>query len=354
MLKTIAATAAPDGRDRRKSDRAARRGREDAMMGDETGGRTRHSDFVLDTVQGGNRAGTSAVAASWCRSAIHHGLDPAQGRAVERVSGSDLARLREANGALLDAATPVLDSLFGSVGRTGCCVILADTAGVVLEARSGAGDAALFDAVGLTLGGQWSEAAEGTNGIGTCLVEERAVSILKGEHFASRNIGVSCMDAPIFDPCGQLVAALDVSSVRADHGEAMAGLVGALVQDAARQIEREFFCRHFADARIVHAPDAPGRGSSLLAVDRDDLVIGATRAARRRLGLGPARQLAPKPLADVLGQQAQGGFEDGERSVLRQALARSGGNVAAAARLLGIGRATMYRRMERAGLTGIH
>ncbi|MCH7629755.1 MAG: sigma-54-dependent Fis family transcriptional regulator, partial [Proteobacteria bacterium] len=31
-----------------------------------------------------------------------------------------------------------------------------------------------------------------------------------------------------------------------------------------------------------------------------------------------------------------------------------GGNVAAAARLLGIGRATMYRRMERAGLTGIH
>ncbi len=323
------------------------------MMAKDVGGTIRHSDFVLDTVQGGNRAGTSAVAASWCRSAIHHGLDPAQGRAVERVSGSDLARLREANGALLAAATPVLDSLFGSVGRTGCCVILADTTGVVLEARSGAGDAALFDAVGLTLGGQWSEAAEGTNGIGTCLVEERAVSILKGEHFASRNIGVSCMDAPIFDPCGQLVAALDVSSVRADHGEAMAGLVAALVQDAARQIEREFFCRHFAEARIVHAPDAPGRGSALLAVDRDDLVIGATRAARRRLGLGPARQLAPKPLADVLGQQG-GGFEDGERSVLRQALARSGGNVAAAARLLGIGRATMYRRMERAGLTGIH
>ncbi|MCJ2179250.1 helix-turn-helix domain-containing protein, partial [Novosphingobium album (ex Hu et al. 2023)] len=43
---------------------------------------------------------------------------------------------------------------------------------------------------------------------------------------------------------------------------------------------------------------------------------------------------------------------DGERAVLRQALARSNGNVAAAARLLGIGRATMYRRMERAGMAG--
>lgn len=314
----------------------------------------KHSDHVLNTVESGREAGTSPVAASWCRSALHHGLDPSTSGRAHRLGGAALEALREANGDLLAAATPVLDRLFGSVGLTGCCVILSDLDGIVLEARSGAGDAALFEAIGLSLGAQWSEAAEGTNGIGTCLVEQRPVTILKGEHFASRNIGVSCMDAPIFDPEGQLVAALDVSSARADHGEAMAGLITALVQDAAGQIEREFFCRHFAGARIVHAPDLAGRASALLAVDRDDLVIGATRAARRRLGLGAARKIAPKPLAHVLGQQSAPAFEDGERAVLRQALARSGGNVAAAARLLGIGRATMYRRMERAGLTGIH
>ncbi|MCW1382355.1 GAF domain-containing protein [Novosphingobium sp. KCTC 2891] len=317
-------------------------------------GRGKHSEHVLSTVESGRDAGTSAVAASWCRSALHHGLDPAGGRTGPRIGGAALDLLREANGPLLAAATPVLDTLFGSVGRTGCCVILSDVEGTVIEARSGAGDAALFDAIGLSIGAHWSEAAEGTNGIGTCLVEERPVSILKGEHFASRNIGVSCMDAPIFGPEGQLVAALDVSSARADHGEAMAALVAALVQDAARQIEREYFCRHYSGARIVHAPDAPGRGSALLAVDRDDLVIGATRAARRRLGLGAARALDPKPLADVLGQEAPAGFEDSERAVLRQALARSGGNVAAAARLLGVARATMYRRMERAGMIGMH
>lgn len=314
----------------------------------------KHSDRVLETVNSVSAAATSSVAASWCRSALHHGLDPAGERRAELIGGSDLSRLRAVNGELLAAATPVLDNLFGSVGRTGCCVILSDLDGVVLEARSNAGDAALFEAISLAAGGQWSEAAEGTNGIGTCLVEQRAVTILRGEHFASRNIGVSCMDAPIFDPEGQLVAALDVSSARADHGEAMATLISALVQDAARQIERDFFCRRFSDARIVYAPETPGKGSALLAVDRDDLVIGATRAARRQFSLDPGKLAKPRPLADVLGTGEQTGFEEGERAVLRQALARSGGNVAAAARLLGIGRATMYRRMERAGLGGMH
>ncbi len=318
-----------------------------------TGTSGKHSERVLATVHS-SAAATSSVAASWCRSALHHGLDPSAGRRAELIGGRALAQLRETNGELLAAATPVLDNLFGSVGRTGCCVILSNLDGVVLEARSGAGDSALFDAIGLTAGAEWSEAAEGTNGIGTCLVEARPVTILQAEHFASRNIGVSCMDAPIFDPDGQLVAALDVSSARADHGEAMATMISALVQDAARQIERDFFCRRFAQARIVYAPEAPGRGSALLAVDRDDLVIGATRAARRQFRLDTANLASPRPLADVLGTGEQSGFEDSERAVLRQALARSGGNVAAAARLLGIGRATMYRRMERAGMGGMH
>ncbi|WP_423605432.1 helix-turn-helix domain-containing protein [Sphingomonas sp. MS122] len=37
--------------------------------------------------------------------------------------------------------------------------------------------------------------------------------------------------------------------------------------------------------------------------------------------------------------------------MLRQALAQAGGNASRAARLLGIGRATLYRRMARAGVT---
>jgi transcriptional regulator of acetoin/glycerol metabolism len=57
------------------------------------------------------------------------------------------------------------------------------------------------------------------------------------------------MDAPIFDPDGRLIAALDISSARGDHDRTMAALIGALVQDAARSIERDLFCRRYSDAR---------------------------------------------------------------------------------------------------------
>ena len=44
------------------------------------------------------------------------------------------------------------------------------------------------------------------------------------------------------------------------------------------------------------------------------------------------------------------GFERAERAAVIRALTRTQGNVSAAARNLGIGRATMYRRMKRLGL----
>jgi transcriptional regulator of acetoin/glycerol metabolism len=327
---------------------------------DRTAPRKDHCDVVLDTVASGQAAARSAVAASWCRSALHHKLDPATHARRDRLEAGTIARLQDANGELLAAARPTLDRLYGNVGAVGACVIISDLDGVVLEARSNAADRALFDSVGLAAGAAWSEQAEGTNGIGTCLVEGRPITILRDEHFASRNVGVSCMDAPIFDPDGRLVAALDVSSARADiAGDALAGMIAALVQDAARTIERDFFCSRFSASRIVYVGAGIGRGregpavqgSALLAVDRDDLVIGATRTARRHLGLAARGGLAPLPLAQVLGEGGeQAGFDDAERAVLRQALARSGGNVAAAARLLGIGRATFYRRMDRVGM----
>ncbi|GAA4777959.1 helix-turn-helix domain-containing protein [Stakelama sediminis] len=310
----------------------------------------RHEDIVLDTVQSASSAATSHVAASWCRSALHHKLDPSGNGKPERVDSATLAALRETHTALLAVAAPVLDQTFHSVGRSGCGVILSDARGVILERRISDGDEAGFTAVGLAEGGRWGEDAEGTNGIGTCLFEGKPVVIHRDQHFASRNTGMSCMDAPVHDPHGRLVAALDVSSCRDDHSPAMADMIAALVRDAARRIERDYFCRHFADARIIFLADDTPTGTALLAVDTDDLVIGASRGARLRLGLDDAVLDRPCPVDQIMGADKPPSFEDRDRTILRQALARAGGNASEAARLLGIGRATLYRRMDRVGL----
>lgn len=312
----------------------------------------RHGDAVHEAVRSASRAATSVIAASWCRSALNHGLDPDGAPARDRLDDAALAAVRAENDLMLAVAAPVLDEMFRAVGRTGCAVILSDRRGVILERRAGAGDDDAFSAAGLVEGALWGEEDQGTNGIGTCLFEGKPVVIHRDQHFASRNVNISCMDAPVHDPHGRLAAAIDVSSCRDDHGTAMAEMVAALVRDAARRIERDLFCRHFADRRIIFLSEQAVSGSALLAVDRDDLVVGASRAARLRLGLNDAALATPQSLAQVLGEEAPPSFENADRAVLRQALAQAGGNASRAARLLGIGRATLYRRMARAGLTG--
>ena len=308
-----------------------------------------HNDHVFKVLSNDSAAAFSDVAASWCRSGVRHGLDPATLHERNLISGAELARLREKNGLLIEAARPLMDQLFTTVGAAGCAVMLSDAGGIILESRVMAADRMMFDEVGLTPGGIWGEETEGTNGIGTCLVERRPVTIYRDEHFASRNIGISCMDAPIYDAQGQLVGALDISSCRDDHSQAVATMVQKIVQDAARRIERSVFYHHFSGHRIIDANE-PGGDAALLAVDLDDLLIGATRAARLRFALTDDCMNGTKRAASLLGEDSAVSFEDAERTTLRKALAESGGNASAAAKLLGIGRATLYRRLEKAGI----
>lgn len=309
----------------------------------------RHQAAVDAVLHSSSSAGQSLVAASWCRSGLKHGLDAGADRPPELVSGSELTHRRQRHGLMLDVARPLLDQLFQTVSATGCAVMLSDNDGVILEARSLASDREMFDRVGLTPGGVWSESREGTNGIGTCLVEGRPVTIHRNEHFASRNIGISCMDAPVRDASGRLVGALDISSCREDHSAAMGMLVQKIVQDAARRIESGVFRAHFASHRIVDA-NLPGGDAALLAVDRDDLVIGATYAARHRFDLTDDCLVGRRSASEILGREEAPSFKDSERAVLRRALAQADGSATKAAQLLGISRATFYRRLEKSGL----
>lgn len=255
---------------------------------------------------------------------------------------------------MLMVANPRLDDLYRLIGHCGCGVVLTDAEGIVLETRFGDAETDAFQGWGLREGTDWSEAGQGTNGIGTCLAEERAVTIHRDQHYLVQNIGMSCMDAPVFGPDGMLVAALDVSSARADQTEGFNSLIAASVAQVAQQIEGDLFRSAFSGSRIVLAGGAEAKGAALLAVDGDELVVGATREARRMLDLERAGPLRRRPLRDLLGGSEDGAsLERAERAALIRALARANGNVSDAASRLGIGRATLYRRMKRLGIDDI-
>ncbi len=315
-------------------------------------GRAPHADAVYSTLNSAAAGAASLIAASWTRSLVHYKLDPDKTRPPEQLTQAEFDAACDRSGLLVRQSKVEMDRLFQMVGEAACCVLLTDKDGVPLERRALPGDNADFRRFGLWTGMVWSEACGGTNGIGTCLAEARPLTIHRDQHFLTRNIGLSCSAAPIFDPQGRLAGALDVSTCRQDLTPATLKLIAAATVDAAHRIEASQFRAAFSHARIVVAET--GRAAdALLAVDREDLVIGANRAARLAFDLTEQRLATPFPADLLLKGTTQEAADDlcaGERGVIQRALARADGNVSAAARALGISRATMHRKLAKLGL----
>ncbi|AGB75147.1 transcriptional regulator (plasmid) [Rhizobium tropici CIAT 899] len=310
-----------------------------------------HADQVYASAQ--SAAASSSVVASWRRCMVMHRLAPEEKRLPIRLSGQEFQTALERSERLVAEAANELDRLFLAVGKAGCCLLLTDRNGIALERRGAVGDDKEFHDLGLWTGSVWTEASIGTNGIGTALADERAVAIFRDQHFFCSNINLSCTTAPIRDHRGQLAGALDISSCRDDVSDGTLAILSQTVRDAAVRIELNLFRSAFAGARFVMVPTDIASTSALLAVDRNDLVLGATRAARLALKLDDHRIAAGIPASDVLREQQGAAGEDlieAARAALLRALSRANGNVSQAAAALGMSRSTLHRKMNRFNL----
>ena len=136
--------------------------------------------------------GSEGVRASWRRSASAHRVDPDSREAPRILSAHELLELRDPLDQLIGSAQEEIDRLYKVVREAGYALLFCDAGGVVVDHRGDDADANLFEYWGTWLGGVWSEAAEGTNGIGTCIVEERPITVHRSQHFRSRHIDLSC------------------------------------------------------------------------------------------------------------------------------------------------------------------
>jgi transcriptional regulator of acetoin/glycerol metabolism len=294
-----------------------------------------------------DEAARSSIVASWRRCTLNYGLDP-DGKAPRlALSGAELRESRQRLEPLLHAATPMLNRLQTVVVGMGCCILLAGLDGVPVHWRGRDGDLEDLRRLGLWPGIDWSERNEGTNGIGTCLVEKREIAIHREDHFHARDVELSCVVAPIYDHQGQLAAALDIAYYGKGMFEGLINLLSFTVKEAAWQIEAANFGNAYESARLISVPDATRGGVGLMAVDADDIVLGATRTARLTLGITEAAIRKGIPAGDL--QPSTVDFVDtianAERGTVRRALARAGGNVSASAKALSVSRSTMKRKV---------
>jgi transcriptional regulator of acetoin/glycerol metabolism/AraC-like DNA-binding protein len=245
----------------------------------------KHADRVYSVAEGAEPApDIEELSTSWQRSANRYGVDPTDNKAPRILTSGELKELSEPLGKLVFSAQEEIDRLYAVVRQAGYTLLFCDTAGVAIEHRGEATEASQFEYWGTWLGGVWSEEIEGTNGIGTCITEERPVTVHRNQHFRSRHIDLSCSGAPVFGIDGKLMAVLDVSAIDPGRSEQAHALTGVLTINSARAVEERFFREHFRDAWIVAvAPQEGGASGMLLAVDRHQRIVGANRVARLAL-----------------------------------------------------------------------
>ncbi len=244
-----------------------------------------HTEHVFLVAQGDSLAGPiEEVSTSWRRSANQYRVNPDSSEAPRILTSDELRQLREPLDRLIFSAQEEIDRLYKVVREAGYTLLLCDTAGVAVENRGEEADASRFKYWGTWLGGVWSEAIEGTNGIGTCIAEERPITVHRNQHFRSRHTDLSCSAAPVFGVDGSLMAVLDVSAIDPERSERAHALTGALTASSARGIEERFFREQFRGGWIIATmPPEEGIRGMLLAVDGNRRIIGADRTARTSL-----------------------------------------------------------------------
>jgi AraC-like DNA-binding protein len=244
-----------------------------------------HADHVYSVAEGATSLpGAEEVSSSWQRSANKYRVDPVDAQAPRILTPGELRDFREPLDKLIYCAQGEIDQLYKVVREAGYTILFCDSSGVAVEHRGEDTQASRFEYWGAWLGGVWSEEVEGTNGIGTCIVEQRPVTVHRGQHFRSRHINLSCSGAPVFGVDGRLMAVVDVSAIDPELSERAHALTGVLTVRSARAIEERFFRTHFHREWIVAvAPPEGGAVGMLLAVDGNQRIVGANRVARRSL-----------------------------------------------------------------------
>jgi AraC-like DNA-binding protein len=205
------------------------------------------------------------------------------------LTAGELRDRRDTVERLIDLAQTELDHLYQLVRPVHYVILLCDKNGVVIDHRGEGNEAAQFRYWGVWVGGIWAEDVEGTNGIGTCIAEQRPVTVHRSQHFRARHIDLSCSGAPIFDASGALAGVLDVSSIDPHLSEHAHALTGALTIAAAQAIEERIFREKFGREWIfaVRIPGGELGSAMLIAVDRERRIAGADRNGQsvlRRLG----------------------------------------------------------------------
>ncbi|MCC2472342.1 sigma-54-dependent Fis family transcriptional regulator [Bacillus pacificus] len=235
--------------------------------------------FVDEGVLDSNRI-NERISESWyrCKQA---NVNPHMNKGQKILSSDIFQDQKKKSEIFLDIAIPQIQNMRKTIDELQMMALLIDPDGYVLSLSGNKQTLQRAKHINFVEGVKWTEAAVGTNAIGTALEIEEAIMISGTEHYSVASHSWSCAAAPIHNDDGKLIGVLDFSCPIEFSHPYMLGMVTSI----AHAIERECSIRvHQNELQLIHRfLDVIDSNEQVVICNHRDVIVSASKRVRERV-----------------------------------------------------------------------
>ncbi|MGG5783333.1 sigma-54-dependent Fis family transcriptional regulator [Bacillus albus] len=235
--------------------------------------------FVDEGVLDSNRM-NERISESWhrCKQA---NVNPHMNKGQKILSSNVFQDQKKKSEIFLDIAIPQLQNMRKTIDELQMMALLIDPDGYVLSVSGNQQTLKRAKHINFIEGVKWTEAAVGTNAIGTALQIEEAIMISGTEHYSVASHSWSCAAAPIHNDDGKLIGVLDFSCAIEFSHPYMLGMVTSI----AHAVERECSIRvHQNELHLIHRfLDVIDSEEQVVICNHRDVIVSASKKVRERV-----------------------------------------------------------------------
>ncbi|PEQ04418.1 sigma-54-dependent Fis family transcriptional regulator [Bacillus toyonensis] len=235
--------------------------------------------FIDKGVLDSNRI-NERISESWhrCKQA---NVNPHMNKGQKILSSNIFQEQKKKSEIFLDIALPQIQNMRKTIDELQMMALLIDPDGYVLSLSGNKQTLKRAKHINFIEGVKWTEAAVGTNAIGTALEIEEAIMISGTEHYSVASHSWSCAAAPIHNDDGKLIGVLDFSCPIEFSHPYMLGMVTSI----AHAIERECSIRvHQNELHLIHRfLDVIDSDEQVVICNHRDVIVSASKSVRKRV-----------------------------------------------------------------------
>ncbi|EEM83525.1 MULTISPECIES: sigma-54-dependent Fis family transcriptional regulator [Bacillus cereus group] len=235
--------------------------------------------FIDEGVLDSNRI-NERISESWyrCKQA---NVNPHMSKGQKILSSVFFQEQKKKSEIFLDIALPQIQNMRKTIDELQMMALLIDPDGYVLSLSGNKQTLKRAKHINFIEGVKWTEAAVGTNAIGTALEIEEAIMISGTEHYSVVSHSWSCAAAPIHNDDGKLIGILDFSCPIEFSHPYMLGMVTSI----AHAIERECSIRvHQNELHLIHRfLDVIDSDEQVVICNHRDVIVSASKSVRERV-----------------------------------------------------------------------